>query len=146
MYVHLARRLALNSPSTVGEYEKSTVSEITLERHGCFGSCPVYKIVLRADGTASYVGTANVARLGTYQGEIYFWRLAKWVETQGFFELQNEYATNWVDSEQATTSVVRDGERKTVWMGNTNEPPDALWGINAAIDGEASHIQWKKVE
>src|SRR5690242_11863534 len=45
------------------------VSEITLERGGGDGG-PEDKLTLRRDGTALYVGTANVERVGRYKGTV----------------------------------------------------------------------------
>jgi hypothetical protein len=124
------------------------ITEITLERKGCFhGTCPIYEVSFHKDGTATYVGRKYVVRLGQYKGKVYphqFNRLAKWLELQGYFELQKNYAEGMSDAEESMTSVVRGNIRKTVYTRNTEDPPLELWGINAAIDDVVAHIEWKK--
>jgi hypothetical protein len=46
------------------------ITEITLERTPCYGSCPIDKMVFRSDGTAEYTGTRFVKRTGRYTGRI----------------------------------------------------------------------------
>lgn len=124
------------------------ITEITLERMGCFhGTCPVYQVSLRKDGTATYTGKKYVERIGQYRGKIYthqFERLARWLELQGYFKLQKNYAEGMSDAEESITSVVRGDIRKTVYTRNTEDHPIELWGINAAIDDVVAHIEWKK--
>jgi Domain of unknown function (DUF6438) len=118
--------------------EKSRITEITLERNGCFGTCPIYKVTLRSDNTFTYLGERNVTHVGERTGWVHFDRIAKWIETQGFFNMKDKYAVGWADSEVVVTTAVRDGQRKTVKTHNSAEPPDELWAINAVIDGEIS--------
>ncbi len=129
------------------ESTSSRISEIKLKRLGCYGSCPVYEVTLRNDGTATFIGYANVSRIGTYHASEYqfnFDKLADWIEHAGFFELENEYARGWVDAEVVSTSVVNDSIRKTVMTYNSGEPPTELWAIDAVIDGVVARIDWEK--
>jgi Domain of unknown function (DUF6438) len=118
--------------------EKSRITEITLERKGCYGTCPIYKVTLRSDNTFTYIGIKNVTQIGESTGWVYFDRIAKWMESQGFFNMNDKYAEGWADSEVVVTTAVRDGQRKTVTTYNSGEPPLELWAINAVIDGEIS--------
>ena len=43
---------------------------ISLERTACYGTCPVYKVIIFADGTVLYKGDRNVTHVGSYTGEI----------------------------------------------------------------------------
>lgn len=121
------------------------ITEVTLERTACFGTCPVYKITLRRDGTATYVGREFVERKGTYSGKIYgFERLAQLIESRGYFNLKENYTVNATDLPSTLTSVVRAGRRKSVTnYGDTG--PVELWGIETAIDGMVTNIKWQKV-
>jgi hypothetical protein len=40
------------------------ITEISLERTPCYGSCPVDQVILRSGGTARYMGTRFVPRTG----------------------------------------------------------------------------------
>ena len=54
------------------------LTEISLERTPCFGSCPVDKVVLRPDGTATYIGRRFVERVVNYAdaGPVALWGIA----------------------------------------------------------------------
>src|SRR5947209_8490280 len=42
----------------------------TLERTGCYGECPVYRLTVSSDGSVVYVGTRWVKTLGKKQYKI----------------------------------------------------------------------------
>src|SRR5580692_12083309 len=46
------------------------ITEIGIERSGCFGTCPAYTFIVRSDGTFLYHGDSYVARKGDYTGTI----------------------------------------------------------------------------
>lgn len=124
---------------------QSQITEITLERTACFGTCPIYKVTLKRDGTATYVGKQFVERTGTYSGKFYgFERLAQLIESRGYFDLKDNYTINATDLPSTVTSVVRAGRRKTITnYGDTG--PVELWGIEQAIDGVLANTKWEKV-
>lgn len=128
-----------------GSGNSSQITEITLERTACFGTCPMYTLTLRRDGTATYVGREYVERKGTYKGKIYgFDRLAQLVQSRGYFNLKDEYTVNATDLPSAITSVVRSGRRKTIRNYGESGPVE-LWGIEVAIDGMIANTKWEKV-
>lgn len=121
------------------------ITEVTLERTACFGTCPAYKITLRRDGTATYVGMEYVERKGTYNGKFYgFERLAQFIEARGFFDLKDNYSINATDLPSAITTVVRAGQRKTV-INYGDVGPLELWGVEKVIDGVMANTKWQKV-
>src|SRR3982751_4511189 len=68
------------------------ITEVTLERTACFGSCPIYKVTLRSDGTVIYEGKRFVEMIGTYKGRSYgFEHLAKFILSQDYFNLKDNY-------------------------------------------------------
>jgi len=70
------------------------ITEIQFQRTVCEGACPAYKVRLRRDEVSTYVGEANVSRLGTYHGQVGrydFDRLAELIEAQGFFKMKDRY-------------------------------------------------------
>jgi hypothetical protein len=124
---------------------RTRISEIVLERSGCFGICPIYRITLRKDRTASYVGKRHVEKVGNYYGEAWqFDRLAHWIEMEHFSSFESEYEKGISDADVVRTSIVLDGRRKTVTTYASGGGPIELWAINAAIDGVAANIRWKK--
>lgn len=126
---------ALAVSAQTSSQDKTQITEVTLERTACFGTCPVYKVTLRSDGTILYEGREFVEMKGTYKGQVYgFDRLARLIISQGYFNLKDKYSINATDLPSAVTSVVRDGKRKTIVdYGGTG--PIELWGIEMAIDG-----------
>src|SRR3712207_4276863 len=46
------------------------ITEIGLERTPCHGTCPVYTVVIKSDGTLRYKGEAFVKRTGEHTGQV----------------------------------------------------------------------------
>src|SRR5262245_17588439 len=83
-----------NQTPQISKTPSGDITEITLERGICFGQCPVYRVTLRKDGPATYIGDLYVPLIGTYEAtsnscsECNFAALAASLETQGFFNLK----------------------------------------------------------
>lgn len=126
--------------------DKNKITEMTLSRSQCLGTCPLYKILLRRDGTALYRGGANVPLVGDYIGSIdpeTFARLARIVQSRGYFKLWDYYTDNLTDGPTYTVSVVCDGVRKIV-SDYDGAGPAELHAVQDAIDNVAGPIQWQK--
>src|SRR5258708_3948269 len=81
---------------TFGATNSSDISEITLERTACFGTCPVYKVTLYSDGKVAYEGKEFVKEVGERSGKISaadFQRLGQQAQQIGFFDLKDKYVT-----------------------------------------------------
>lgn len=121
------------------------ITEVTLERTACFGTCPMYKVTVRRDGTLIYEGKRFVPMMGTYKGTAYgFDRLAEFILAQDYFNLNDDYSSNVTDLPSAITSVVRNGQRKTI-RNYGGAGPIGLWGVEMAIDGMVQHAKLQKV-
>lgn len=127
----------------------AAITEIRLERN-CFG-CPAgSRLVLRRDGAATLTATGN-ARRGTAdrssRGRITsvdFDGLVRVLTTQGFFELENEYADPQLqDGDSSVIGVSRAGQEKTVSRRNGAGPP-ALDVIERAIEAVRSRTAWRE--
>jgi hypothetical protein len=122
------------------------ITEVTLERTACYGSCPIYKVTLRRDGTISYKGREFVELKGSYEGKVYgFDRLAQLILSSGYFNLKDRYTINATDLPSTITSVVREGKRKTVTNYGDRGPVE-LWGIEMAIDGMLKGAELEKTK
>ena len=67
---------------------------ITLERTTCFGTCPAYKITIKANGAVEFVGDRFVRLTGTQHSTIDSEKLDQLVQAFleiGYFNLQNTY-------------------------------------------------------
>src|SRR5437773_10875561 len=84
------------APAKPARYQHTTVTnhgitEIGIERLGCYGTCPVYTLVITSDGSVHYDGTRHVPRTGKRDGYIDRWHfhlLAEHIRDSGFFELE----------------------------------------------------------
>jgi len=45
-------------------------TKITLERWGCFGTCPAYTLSISGDGSVVYQGKAYVSSRGVHKGRV----------------------------------------------------------------------------
>ncbi|HEX8891081.1 MAG TPA: DUF6438 domain-containing protein [Pyrinomonadaceae bacterium] len=126
--------------------DKDQITEVTLERTACYGTCPIYKVTLSSDGTIIYEGERFVQMMGTYKGTAYgFDRLAKLILAENYFNLKDEYTRPITDMPSAVTSVVRGGKRKTI-VDYAGTGPVELWGIEMVIDGMLKNARLDKVE
>ena len=127
------------------------ISEISLAHSGCFGSCPQYRVILRRDGTATYIGEFYVKRVGAFEGKIRkadFATLVNLIEAKRFFELKPRYDSppggQYVtDLDMVTVTVSRGGETTSVEDYGENGPSE-LRQIEDAIERITRRIKWKK--
>lgn len=128
----------------VSAQDKDQITEVTLERTACYGTCPMYKVTLKSDGTIIYEGQRFVETLGTYTGTAYgFERLAQLILAANYFNLKDEYTRPITDMPSAITSVVRGGKRKVI-SNYADTGPVELWGIEMAIDGILKQARLQK--
>jgi hypothetical protein len=86
------------------------ITEISLERSPCYGTCPIDKVTIRSDGTAEYTGTRFVKLTGKHRGRVSredFERLAGLVSQARFFDLKDRYSRPVTDNPTLTTTVKR---------------------------------------
>ena len=128
--------------------QKPPITEISLQRTECFGTCPVYELILRSDGTATFHGGKNAQLPGDWTGKLKvqdFAELVGLVDTIGFFNLKDHYEAPVTDSPTAIITVVRGAGRKRV-SNYADSGPLSLSGLAAAIDVVASRTEWEKVK
>ena len=123
------------------------ISEITYERiFGCDGECPMYKVVLRKDGTATYTGTSYAERRGKYESrynEYYFKQIAELMAKNGYLNLKEQYGPKATDQGYIVTSVAYANQRKEI-KNYGSEGPLELWAIEMALEGAMSQIRWEQ--
>ena len=119
------------------------ITEITLERMGCYGRCPREKTTLQKDGTAIYIGHKFVSKIGMFKGkfEYDFERLAELFYRQGFFNLKDRYEVPITDLATIKITAVRNDKSKTVEIYGGICPVE-LWGMEIAFDSIANKIEW----
>lgn len=123
------------------------VTEISLERTACYGTCPIDTLILRLDGTAVYTGKQYTQRIGQFTGTLRksdFDKLVQRLISAGFFELKNEYGRRGPDSSYTVIRATRDGEQKSV-VNHENGDSVPLSGIQKVIQDAGSDIHWQPV-
>lgn len=125
------------------------LSEVVFERSPCFGACPVYKVTLRSDGSATYEGIRFVDRIGKFDGHFNDDQLSKLgaiADKLGFWNLKPEYTIGITDQPSQDLTLVSGKETKKVHeYGHT--APAELWALYTMVDGIVAGIKdWKKAE
>jgi hypothetical protein len=115
---------------------------VALRRGPCFGNCPVYEVVLRGDGTATYDGGDYAPREGRFEGRVppeEVAALLAMLEEVDFWHMEPDRQIRVMDLPEIVLTAERRGRRHRV---HTNLPPRELEPIQAAIDSVARKIEW----
>jgi ankyrin repeat protein len=114
---------------------------IALERTGCLGTCPVYRVEVHGDGTVLYDGLRWVALEGKHRGSVPRKNVEELVtkfREVNYYSLADEYAPPGTDLPGCETSIEIDGHIKRVrdyW---------AFDRLENAIDQLANTERWTK--
>ncbi|MFL6282250.1 MAG: DUF6438 domain-containing protein [Pyrinomonadaceae bacterium] len=142
------------TPAAAQAVPRDTV--ITLERTECFGTCPVYKVSVSADGTVTFDGKKNVEKKGVATGKINeaeVGRLVAGFEAVNYFSLRDAYTPRSgncpevaTDLPSANTSITTGGKSKAVqhYHGcrGSKEELEGLTELENKIDEAADTRQW----
>lgn len=140
---------ALPTP-TDEEPDLKLASEIELRRiySGCNG-CDDHSLILRRDANSIFTDASVVRtnlntkkqRTGTLYA-YYYNHLIQLVKSESVFEMEDEYAMEWIDSLIVTLNISIGDRRKTIRTTSEGNVPLKLWGFYMAVDGAAAHIKW----
>lgn len=128
---------------------------ITLERTGCYGMCPIYKVSISPDGTVVFEGKRFVKKVGTARSVITEEQIRELIgafEKINYFELSDQYmgpddgCKQWfTDHPSAITSITRNGKSKSVTHYYGCRGLDVLKDLERleqAIDDAVNTAQW----
>lgn len=129
---------------------------ISLERTECFGTCPVYKVTISADGTVTFDGKRLVEKTGVAEGRISREEVGELIagfEAANYFSLKDAYTPDSghcpevaTDHPSANTSIRVGGKFKSVqhYHGCTGlkEELKDLTALENRIDEIANTRQW----
>lgn len=121
------------------------ISEIGIERTGCFGSCPAYTLIVSSNGSFRYKGEKHVERIGEFSGKVsiaQFNQLAQFIMDSDYLGLEDSYHPMITDCPTVFTTVVANGKRKVV-SNYANGGPTKLWAIEQLIDHLMLGAEWK---
>ncbi len=134
----MARFEALQSPS-------HGVSEIGLERSICFGACPAYSVIFKADGSVRYVGIENVPHKGVRNGRVSDWefhRLAEFAVKNGYMNLESDYDLPTITDLPVTYSMVVREEKRKLIRNYGSLGPIELWAFERAAESLLADVEW----
>ena len=129
-----------------------SISKISLQRTSCFGTCPVYTVVIYPDGLVEFSGERFVESLGDYSSNVNpesFQRLAEFANAIDFFQFEDEYRVGREpdgtvivvsDLPSRITTVIKDNQEKSVL--NYFAGPDQLTKFEELIDELTESAQW----
>lgn len=127
---------------------KHKIEEIGIERTGCYGSCPVYSVIIKSDGSFTYHGIRYIEKVGYFKGQIfrgYVDDLCRFIEESGYMKLDQIYHRPVTDMETVYTTVVMDGKRQIV-KDYGDAGPAKLWVLENLIDHLVMNSEMKPVE
>jgi len=128
------------------------IDSITLERTLCYGTCPVYKVTVRRDGTVTYDGKQFVRATGRRMRKIparQFQELASEVLRVGFFDFKAKYSyknnpdgsAEFITDQPTRITTVRAGKlHKRV--ENYYGGPQSLALLEKLIDKLTGSAEW----
>lgn len=125
---------------------------ITLQRTACYGSCPIYKLTIRGDGSVTYEGAAYVRVKGTQKSKIALAKVQDLVKSfmdANYFNLKNEYITvkdangieSYVTDLPTTITSLKIGDR-SMKVVDYFGAPQALRDLEGKIDRVADSRHW----
>lgn len=121
---------------------------ISIRRTGCFGSCPVYEMVLHRDGSAEFNAEAHLPKLGKFVGEAHlglYGRLCYLIESSHFNEMSSSYRGNWTDDSTCIVTVTSGAKVKAV-SDYGGVGPIQLWAIQELLDTVKNETEWKQAK
>lgn len=127
--------------------EKPThgVTEIGLERTACNGTCPIYTVVFKSDGSFRFVGEENVTRKGKLSGRIspdQFHRLAEYLIESGYMNMEANYDLPMIADFPSTYTMAVVGEKRKLVRNYGDLGPVKLWALQQSIDSLLTGAEW----
>ncbi len=123
--------------------------KIELSRGACFGSCPIYTVRIRGDGSVHFSGQRNVLVPGEHDAHIApaaVMELVRQFENARFFAAGDKYIARVTDNPTYTLTLTVGGKTKTVtdYVGEQVGMPLAITDLENAVDHAAGTERWIK--
>lgn len=152
LFVQLFFAVVLSSCDFVSAQNQGSITQISLERTRCFGTCPVYKVAIHADGLVEFHGELFVAAIGDYTATVAaenFETLAEFAEQIDFSNLDEEYRFGRTedgsiiavsDLPSRITTIYRGEDAKSIL--NYYNGPEVLEQFELLIDELTDSVGW----
>lgn len=120
------------------------VSEISLQRTGCLGSCPAYQVTFKSDGTAAYWGGEYAVRQGNFHASApdRLNLLVAWARALGILDLNPTYSFVTVDAPDFYVAFVLNGKQKILFDPG-GKGPVPLYAFELMIDSVVRDLDWQ---
>lgn len=118
-----------------------------MERTPCYGTCPSYKLIIRPDGSATYVGRRFAAREGSYTGQVdqaTMDAVKREVEAIDFYSLKDVYDQPVTDLPSLIMRLRTDGHDKQV-LGRVGAPKP-FKDMAIRVEELLANVVWVPVE
>lgn len=120
---------------------------ITLERSGCFGSCPSYTVTASTDDGIVFQGGGYVAASGKHMDSVdadEVRKLAKRFVAADFYSMDSSYTASVTDNPSYSLSIAIDGHTKRVedYVGAWEGMPAVITELEDQVDTVARTERW----
>ncbi|MGC0773498.1 MAG: DUF6438 domain-containing protein, partial [Candidatus Acidiferrum sp.] len=124
-----------------------TEFSIKLSRSGCYGTCPIYTVVIHGDGKIEFHGGHYVSIPGDHQGRIAPEAAARLLErfrAAEFFEFKDKYVASVTDNPTYCLELAIGAKRKTItdYVGTWVGMPTLVSELEDAVDETARTDRW----
>lgn len=122
-------------------------AKIELSRSGCFGSCPIYRVIVESDGRVTYEGKDFVSITGIHHSQISSSEVTALLERfreSNFLALESRYRIGATDLPTYCLKLTIGSVEKTVedyegeWVGM----PSSVTGLESAVDTASDSARW----
>jgi hypothetical protein len=127
--------------------EESPDVFVSMERTACFGTCPIYKMMVLQNGQALYEGIQHVEMEGRYtstfsKSEMH--SILEKADEYGFWKLNEKYDSPVTDFPTTFTSLRKGKQVKMV--EHRVAGPGALKAFEDYIDSLIKSKEWKRID
>lgn len=133
------------SPDSLDNNNTDNPTRLYYEKTVCFGTCPQFKLTVKADGSAFYEGINHVNLIGRYQGEMSTATLSAIMaqaKSIGFFQMDTLYNNELVTDLPSVILSLHFEEDGVHQVENRYKGPEALQSLYLIIDRWINECTW----